>query len=139
MSEKRGSVMWLVAVGILCVVRVGAHHPVATVYDEKRTVTLEGEVRRLVDDGPHPVAHLVVRGDGDATRTWAVEFDSASEARQVGDGTASLRPGDHISVCGNPGRDPGQFRLRMLALERSSDGLRLRSGASLAASQCGRS
>ena len=46
-----------------------------------------------------------------------------------------LSPGDLVTVCGNPGRDPGEYRLRMLALQRS-DGVSLRSPVSLAETQC---
>jgi len=34
----------------------------------------------------------------------------------------TLRIGDHVVVLGNPGRNPEEHRLRLLSIERPSDG-----------------
>ena len=122
---KRRVVLLAVAAAVGSAMGVGAHHSVATVYDESRTMTLEGEIERVLNLQPHAWLHLVVGGGRGPTRTWAVEFDTASKLSSSGVSQAALRPGDRITVCGNPGRDSGAYRLRMLTLRRPSDGLSL--------------
>ena len=121
---KRTLVMLLVGFGVGSVVRAGAHHSVSARFDENRTMTIEGTVERLVYQNPHVLMHLVVMDTHGDRRTWAVEFDAAADAlRRQGWKEDALRPGELVRVCGNPGRDPGEYRLRMLTLERMSDGL----------------
>ncbi len=133
---NRRVVLLVVAVAVGSAMGVGAHHSVATVYDESRTMTLEGEIGRFLNSQPHALLHLVVRGGRGRTRTWAVEFDTASKLSSSGVSQAALRPGDRITVCGHPGRDPGAYRLRMLTLRRPSDGLSLRREQCLTRATC---
>ncbi len=133
---KRRVVRLAVAVAVGSAMGVGAHHSVATVYDESRTMMLEGEIERVLNLQPHAWLHLVVAGGRGRTRTWAVEFDTASKLSSSGVSQAALRPGDRITICGNPGRDPGAYRLRMLTLRRPSDGLSIWSEPRLIRATC---
>ena len=133
---KRRVFMLAVTVAVGSAMGVGAHHSVATVYDESRTMTLEGEIGRFLNHQPHALLHLVVRGGRGRTRTWAVEFDTADRLISSGVSREALRPGDRITVCGNPGRDPGAYRLRMLTLRQPSDGLSLWSEQRLIRATC---
>jgi hypothetical protein len=128
-------VVWAVALGPLWAGQVVAHHPVSAIYDEGQVVTIEGTVTRMVYQMPHPRVDLAVESSAGPTRTWAIEFDELKLPDMASASRPTLKPGDRITVCGNPGRDPGEYRLRMLALVRS-DGLSLRSKASLADAQC---
>ena len=114
---------------------VASHHAVSTVYDVGRTTTVQGIVERIVIRRPHPIVHVVVDLDGEGTRIWVVEFDDP-DARQAETGVLALQPGDHVAVCGNPGRDPGEFKLRMLSLERPSDTFVLRSDVGTGTATC---
>ena len=131
---KRTIVMLVVAMAVGSAMGIGAHHSVATVYDESRTMTLEGEIGRFLNYQPHALLHLVVRDNRGRPRTWAVEFANKLSSSDMSQ--AALRPGDRIAVCGNPGRDPGAYRLRMLTLRRPSDGLALRSEQRLTRATC---
>ena len=117
------SAVLLVGLVGISVVRVAAHHAVSSVFDERRTVTIEGIAHRIVKQNPHPLVDLVVERKG-RSLTWSMEFDAASHLARRSD-PVILRPGDRINVCGNPGRDASQYRLRMLTLERLSEGYRL--------------
>ena len=118
----------LLAVGVAVVAAQpgGAHHVISEVYDIGRILTVEGEVDRIGYRDPHSFLHLRVAVDGSVSRTWSVELEGAAKLRQLGMEPETLRPGDRITVCGNPGRDAGQYRLLMLVLTRSSDGLAVR-------------
>ncbi len=49
---------------------VGAHHSVATVYDESRTMTLEGEIGRFPNHQPH-LRMLTLRRPPDGLSLWS--------------------------------------------------------------------
>ena len=141
-SMVRRMVVWMAAIGTLAATQVVAHHAVGTVYDEGRIVTIQGTVGSVINAPSHPVVHLFVAGRDGRTRTWAIEFDdlavplSTRSTVSTAKKESMLEPGDQVTVCGNPGRDPGAYRVRMLKLQRS-DGWLLRSDVSLAAEQCG--
>ena len=104
----------------------GAHHVISEVYDIGRILTVAGEVDRIGYRDPHSFLHLRVADDPGGRRTWSVELEGAAKLYQLGVEPGTLRPGDRITVCGNPGRDAGQYRLLMLVLTRPSDGLAVR-------------
>ena len=120
MRRPIGVVLFVLAVS--SVVHLTAHHPMGRVYDQQRTMTIEGDVGRVLHQVPHPLLHLVVEDDQGTTRTWAVELDAANQLTGSAVSQFVLGPGDRIMVCGNPGRDPGEYRLHMLTLTRLSDG-----------------
>jgi len=119
---KSTSVVLLVGLAGSSVVQLGAHHAIGGVYDEHRTMTIEGAVGRVLNHDPHPLVHLVVDDHDAGIRTWAVELDAASQLASWAVTQAPLRQGDSITVCGHPGRDPGMYMLRLLTLKRPSDG-----------------
>ena len=123
-----------VLLGVMAMASLVAHHSVTEIYDEGQTVTIVGTVERVVDRMPHPSVEIVVK-QGASERTWAVEFEAASRLTGSAGEPPLLLPGELVTVCGNPGRDPGAYRLRMLALQRP-DGLSLRSPISVAETQC---
>ena len=116
------SVLLLVGLAGSSVVQLGAHHAIGGVYDEHRTMTIEGAVGSVLNHDPHPLVHLIVDDPDAGSRTWAVERDAASQLASWAVKQAPLRQGDSITVCGHPGRDPGMYMLRLLTLKRLSDG-----------------
>lgn len=115
-----------VVTGAAAALPAGAHHVISEVYDIDRTITVEGWVGRIGYRDPHSFLHLRVPDGGQAPRTWSVELEGAAKLRQLGVERETLRPGDRLTICGNPGRDAGQYRLLMLTLARPSDGLAVR-------------
>ena len=115
-----------IGVAVASVQPGGAHHVISEVYDIGRILTLEGEVDRIGYRDPHSFLHLRVDDDGGSGRIWSVELEGAAKLHQLGVERGTLLPGDRITVCGNPGRDAGQYRLLMLVLTRPSDGLAVR-------------
>jgi len=101
---------------------IQAHHPVGEVYDEERTVTLEGEISALLIGNPHSVVHLTVSEPGGGDHTWAVEWRPGPQLERQGWGTNALHPGDRVRICGHPGRDPGAFRLYLRTLTHLATG-----------------
>ena len=90
------------------------HHPTSEVYDEERTIVLEGDVTSLLFGNPHSMVHLRVADQDGDLHTWAVEWRAASRLRRMGWTAGALSVGDRVKMCGNPGRDPGVYRLYLL-------------------------
>ncbi len=99
-----------------------AHHAVGQLYDEERTVVLEGEVVSFRFGEPHTMVQLRVRDGQDEVHTWALEWRGASQLQQHGWTDRALSPGDPVRICGNPGRDPGAYRVYLLNLEHRPSG-----------------
>jgi len=109
----------LIAAGAsLASLPVRPHHPTSDVYDEERTIVLEGDVTSFMFGNPHSMVHLrVADRDGDL-HTWAVEWRAASRLRSMGWTAGDINVGDRVRMCGNPGRDPGAYRLYLLSVTR---------------------
>ena len=94
------------------------HHPTSDVYDGERTIVLEGDVTSFLFGNPHSMVNLRVADPDGGLHTWAVEWRAASRLRRLGWTAADLNVGDRVKVCGNPGRDPGAYRLYLLNVTR---------------------
>ena len=99
----------------------GGHHAIGEIYDEERTIILDGEVEAFLFGNPHSVLHVRVRDDG-RTRTWAVEWRAADRLSRAGVRGDALARGDAVTLCGHPGRDPGAYRLYLLNVARRAAG-----------------
>ncbi len=100
----------------------GGHHAIGEIYDEERTIVLDGEVEAFHFGNPHSVLHVRVRDDGGLTRTWAVEWRAADRLSRAGVRGDALARGDAVTLCGHPGRDPGAYRLYLLNVARRAAG-----------------
>jgi hypothetical protein len=120
---------YLVAVAIVMagVRSVTAHHAFSPVYDEKRTVTIEGVVTEFRFVNPHCMMTMEVRDDGGAVTRWVVEFAGRLNLSEVGWTADSIKAGERVSVTGNPTWEkmPRLFFRRLVR----PDGTELRPGA----------
>lgn len=108
----------IVASLLLAGLEARAHHPISEIYDDERTLVLEGEVEAFLFGNPHSLLHIRVTNRDGTTRTWAVEWRAADRLERAGlDGTELTR-GDAVAVCGHPGRDPAAYRLYLLNIAR---------------------
>ena len=120
---------YLVAVAIVIagVRSVTAHHAFSPVYDDKRTVTIEGVVTEFRFVNPHSMMTMEVRDDGGAVTRWVVEFAGRLNLSEVGWTADSIKAGERVSVTGNPTWEkmPRLFFRRLVR----PDGTELRPGA----------
>ena len=95
-----------------------AHHSYAATYDVTLEVKLEGKLVQFVYRNPHSFVHVEVKEPtGEMTR-WAVEWGAGGQLGRQGVTRETLKPGDHVIVVGNPGRNPEDHRLRMVTITR---------------------
>jgi hypothetical protein len=106
----------------ISVVAADAHHSFTATYFEDRTVEIEGKLLQFMFRNPHSFVHIEAPDENGEMHRWAVEWGGAGQLSSQGVTNQTLRVGDVVSITGNPGRDPKDFRVRMQYLRRASDG-----------------
>ena len=99
-----------------------AHHSFTATYDENATMKIEGELVQFMFRNPHAFVHVLAPDEHGVMQRWGVEWGGAGALAGQGVTRDSLKPGDHVVITGNPGRNPDDHRLRMKSLLRPSDG-----------------
>ena len=98
-----------------------AHHSFAATYMEDQSVTIEGEIVQFLLRNPHSFVHVMVKGEDGSVNRYVVEWGSPSQlSGKVSRDT--LKPGDHVIITGNPGRNATDNRVRLLTFKRPKDG-----------------
>jgi hypothetical protein len=119
---KRKLFVLLIAAGFAAGVRAHAHHSFAATYFEDKSVTVEGELVQFLFRNPHSFVHVVGPDEKGEKQRWAVEWGGGGQLNRQGVTRETLKPGDHVIITGNPGRNPADHRLRMQTILRPSDG-----------------
>lgn len=117
---------FLVAPVVVLVLASGAHtlahHSFAATYIETQSVTIEGQLVQFLLRNPHSFVHVNVKeADGSIVR-YVVEWGSPTQLGGQGVNRDTLKPGDHVIISGNPGRNPADHRVRLLSFKRPKDG-----------------
>ena len=99
-----------------------AHHSFAATYVEDQSVTIEGEIVQFLLRNPHSFVHLMVKEKDGSMVRYVVEWGSPTQLGGTGVTRDTLKPGDHVIISGNPGRDPADHRVRLLQFKRPKDG-----------------
>jgi hypothetical protein len=111
----------LVVLGV-CAIPVLAHHSFAATYFEDKVVTIEGDLVQFQFRNPHSFVDVAVKdAKGEITR-WAVEWGGGGQLSREGVSRETLKPGDHVIISGNPGRNEADHRIRMQSIQRPKDG-----------------
>ena len=118
-------VVIVLAIGAcLVAARAGAHHSFAATYFEDKTQKIEGNIVQFMFRNPHSFVHVEAPDENGQMQRWAVEWAATAQLKESGVDYESLKPGDHVIVTGNPGRNPADHRLRMRTIFRPKDGWR---------------
>jgi hypothetical protein len=84
--------------------RLAAHHS-AAMFDDKKTVTVEGVVKEFQLTNPHSWLLVDVTDKGGKVVTWGFEAEGPSTLRRAGIKPSDLRPGTKLTITGNPMKD----------------------------------
>lgn len=115
--------VWGIALGLLvAAVPLYAHHSFTATYDEGKTVTIEGELVQFMFRNPHAWVHVMAPDENGEMQRWGIEWGGAGALSGQGVTRDSLKPGDHVVITGNPGRNTVDHRIRMRSLLRPADG-----------------
>jgi hypothetical protein len=102
--------------------RALAHHSFAATYFEDKTQKIEGNLVQFLYRNPHSFVHVEGPDEKGVMQRWAVEWGAGGQLGRQGVTRETLKPGDHVIIVGNPGRNPDDHRLRMVNITRPSDG-----------------
>ena len=99
-----------------------AHHSFAATYFVDKEITLSGTVVQLLYRNPHSFIKVTVKDDKGNLTTWSGEWGGGAQLAQDNVNRETLKPGDKITMTGNPGRNLEEHRVRVHKVERPSDG-----------------
>jgi len=119
---KRRLLVLLIVAAFLSGAQAYAHHSCAATYFEDKTVKIEGKLVQFIFRNPHSFVHIEAPDESGVMQRWAVEWGGAGQLGGQGVTRETLKPGDVVTITGNPGRNPADHRLRMVSLRRNSDG-----------------
>jgi hypothetical protein len=94
----------LLAITLVPLTHVGAHHSPAMLYDLSREITVVGVVTEYQLGNPHMRIYLDVDNDG-TTEKWLAEGGSRTQLLRVGWTGDEVAAGDEVTVRGHPSRD----------------------------------
>ena len=81
-----------------------AHHSFA-MFDQSKTVTLQGTVKDFRWSNPHVFIQLLVKTEGGSEEEWSIEMTSPEHLARVGWRPGTLKPGDKVSLVIHPMHD----------------------------------
>jgi hypothetical protein len=81
-----------------------AHHSVA-MFDNDKTVTLQGTVKEFQYTNPHSWLQILVVGDDGKSVEWDFEGEGPSTLMRAGIKAKTFVPGDKITVTAHPMKD----------------------------------
>ena len=81
-----------------------AHHSFA-MFDQSKTITLEGAVKDFRWTNPHVFIQLLVKNESGADEEWSIEMTSPEHLARAGWRPATLKPGDELTLNIHPMRD----------------------------------
>jgi Family of unknown function (DUF6152) len=117
---------YLAVLFAVAVVTVGgralAHHSFAATYIENQSVTIEGQLVQFLLRNPHSFVHVDVKEKDGSVVRYVVEWGSPAQLGVQGVSRDTLKPGDHVVISGNPGRNAEDHRVRLLKFQRPKDG-----------------
>ncbi len=113
----------LAAAGIIvCLCPAQAHHSFAATYLADKTVVLDGVLSQFLFRNAHSFIQMDTKDAGGKTVRWYIEWSGAGVLARSGITRNTLRPGDHVTIVGNPSRYSEDHRARLISVKRLPDG-----------------
>ena len=105
---KAASRAWtgVLAVGLLVLMSapVWAHHS-AAMFEEKKTITVEGVVKEFQYTNPHSWLLVDVKDKSGKVTTWGFEAEGPSTLQRAGIRPSELPVGTKLTITGRPMKD----------------------------------
>lgn len=119
---SRKFLMLLGATALLAAAPARAHHSFAATYFVDREITIEGTITQFFFRNPHSFVKVQAPDTSGQMQIWSIEWGGGVQLTHDHVTRDTLKPGDHVIVTGNPGRDPTEHRIRLHKIVRPSDG-----------------
>lgn len=107
---------------ILMSISLFAHHSYTASYESGKTQKIEGTVVHFLFRNPHSFLDVAAPDDKGVLHTWTIEWFAGGLLGRQGVTRDTLKPGDRVIAIGHPGRDPADYKMRLLSISRPSDG-----------------
>jgi len=102
---KQAMVAWLVAGIVACASMPLAAHHSGAMFEEKKTITVEGVVKEFQYTNPHSWLLVNVTGKDGKVTTWGFEAEGPSTLQRAGIRPSDLPAGTRITITGRPMKD----------------------------------
>jgi hypothetical protein len=106
----------LALVGVLLVAAAAAAHHAPAIFDQTKTVVIDGTVTEFVWQNPHSWIRMDVVEANGRTRNWSIEMNPPTYLVRGGWKSTTLTPGDRISVVANPLRTGDEPAAKFVAV-----------------------
>jgi hypothetical protein len=128
----------LMILGLLCpVLQSFAHHSFAAEYDEKKVMTIKGQVTRFEWTNPHVRFYVDVKDDKGAVTNWDLELMSVNTLSRAGWDRHALKVGDEVTVTFYLAKD-GSKRGNARGSVQLADGRKIFAGDAVRSSESNR-
>jgi len=94
----------IAVVAMLAASSAFAHHSFA-MFDQSKSVTVEGTVKDFRWNNPHVFIQLLVKTQAGTEEEWSIEMTSPEHLSRVGWRPGTLKPGDKVTLVIHPMRD----------------------------------
>lgn len=103
---RNGLIRVVLGLGALVVTTVPslAHHS-AAMFDDKKTISVEGVVKEFQLTNPHSWLLVDVTGKDGKVTTWGFEAEGPTTLQRAGIRPSDLRPGTKLTITGHPMKD----------------------------------
>jgi len=118
-TNRKRIVVTAMSVGILlAAATLRAHHNAGVSYDLKTKVTMTAVVTKYLLINPHALIYCDVKDENGKVTNWVLESEAPQRLYRSGWRKDTLKPGDVITVMGNPARNNKKW-IALLTLEAS--------------------
>jgi hypothetical protein len=124
------SIIWqsVTLAGLALVALAAAAHHSPNIYDQQRSVTMQGVVTKYDWANPHVYVYIDVSSADGEPEIWELENGPTTMMKRRGWSSDSYAPGDHVIVHGNPARDRARKMILVTSIEREDRTLYSREG-----------
>jgi hypothetical protein len=105
MAMKKSLLIFAVAVGFLMIPGVLSAHHAQSWSDNQHPITLTGTVQEFLFSNPHCQLFFETKGADGKLEHWVVEVGAPHGLHRAGWTSATIKPGDSITITGGPAKD----------------------------------
>ncbi len=115
LRSLRGLRVLSVALTVFASVSLSAHHS-GTMFEQTKTVTVEGVVKEFQWTNPHSWLLVDVKDKSGKVTTWGFEAEGPSTLQRAGIRPSEFKPGTKVTMTGRPMRDGRPAAIWVLAI-----------------------
>ena len=109
-------------VALLCAGSVYAHHSFSSFYQERESVSIEGDLVSFEYKAPHAWVHIMAKDETGQMQKFSAEWQNPRRLKEMGIQPETFKPGERYTLTGSPGRNPADHLLHLKVIQRVADG-----------------